>query len=75
MISLINLPLWLSPQTPIPAPLVMLALIGLFWSLAVDGHIWRNALDCTYAVGLIVPVLILFVQLFVLQAMGNTGVS
>jgi len=75
LISLINLPLWLSPQTPIPAPLVMLALIGLFWSLAVDGHIWRNALDCTYAVGLIVPVLILFIQLFVLQAMGSTGVS
>jgi len=75
LISLINVPLWFSPQAPIPAPLIVLALIGLFWSLAVDGHIWRNALDCTYAVGLIVAVLILFMQLFVFQAMGNPGVS
>lgn len=75
LISLINIPLWFSTQTPIPAPLVVLALIGLFWSLAVDGHIWRNALDCAYAGGLIVAVVILFLQLFVFQAMGNPGVS
>ena len=75
LISLINIPLWLSAQTPVPAPLVVLALIGLLWSLAVDGHIWRNALDCPYAVGLMVAVVIFISQLFVFQVMGNPGVS
>jgi len=75
LISLVNLPLWFSTQTPLPAPLVMLALIALFWSLAVDGHVWRNALNCSFAGGLMVAVLILFLQLTVFQAMGNPGVS
>ncbi|HKL51585.1 MAG TPA: hypothetical protein VJ908_10480 [Wenzhouxiangellaceae bacterium] len=75
LISLVNLPLWFSAQTPLPAPLVMLALIALFWSLAVDGHVWRNALDCSFAGGLMVAVLILVLQLLVFQAMGNPGVS
>lgn len=75
LISLVNLPLWFSVQTPIPAPLVVLALVALAWSLAVDGHIWRNALGCSFAGGLMVAVLILFLQMFVFQAMGNPGVS
>jgi len=75
LISLINVPLWLSTQTPLPAPLVVLALIALFWSLAVDGHIWRNALSCSFAGGLMVAVLILILQMLVFQAMRNTGVS
>lgn len=75
LISLINIPLWFSAQTPLPAPLVVLALIALFWSLAVDGHVWRNALDCSFAGGLMVAVLILFLQMLVFQAMGNPGVS
>lgn len=75
LISLVNVPLWFSTQTPLPTSLVLLALIGLFWSLAVDGHIWRNALDCAYAGGLVVAVLIFLLQLFVFQAMGNPGVS
>jgi len=75
LISLVNMPLWVSTQTPVPDALVVLALIALFWSLAVDGHIWRNALDCAYAGGLMVAVLILLLQLFVFQAMGHPGVS
>lgn len=75
LISLVNIPLWFSAHTPIPAPLVALALVALFWSLAVDGHIWRNALECSYAAGLMVAVLILSLQMFVFQAVGNPGVS
>ncbi|MCA1778272.1 MAG: hypothetical protein LC637_02470 [Xanthomonadaceae bacterium] len=70
LISLINLPLWLYSATPIPSALIVLALVGLFWSLAVDGHIWRNALECSFAAGLAIAVLILFAQLFSLQALG-----
>ena len=75
LISLVNVPLWFSSQTPLPAPLVALALVALFWSLAVDGHVWRNALNCALPGGLMVAVLILFLQMLVFQAMGNPGVS
>lgn len=75
LISLVNIPLWFYTQDPLPAPLVLLALIALFWSLAVDGHVWRNALDCSFTGGLMVAVLILMLQMLVFQAMGNPGVS
>lgn len=71
LISLVNVPLWLSPATPIPAPLALLALAGLFWSLAVDGHIWRHALECSFAAGVVIAVVILLVQLFTFQAVGT----
>ncbi|MGB0513635.1 MAG: hypothetical protein ACPGJE_02200 [Wenzhouxiangellaceae bacterium] len=71
LISLINVPLWLNDTLPVPAPLVMLALLGLFWSIAVDGHIWRNALDIGYAGGVAIAVAILFAQLAAFQ--GLTG--
>ena len=74
IISLVNVPLWFSTP-PLPAPLVVLALVALFWSLAVDGHVWRNALDCPFAGGLTIAVLILAIQLVVFQAMGSPGVS
>lgn len=71
IISLVNVPLWLSTADPVPAPLALLALIGLFWSLAVDGHIWRHALDTSFAGGLMTAVVILLVQLFTFQALGT----
>ena len=75
LISLINIPLWFFDQTPLPAPLVMLALIALFWSLAVDGHVWRHALNCSFAGGVAVAVVVFFLQLLTIQVMGNPGVS
>jgi len=75
LISLVNLPLWFFSQVPLPAPLVVLALVALFWSLAVDGHVWRNSLNCSFAAGLMVAVLILCLQMLIFQAMGNPGVS
>lgn len=71
IISLVNVPLWLSSADPVPATLALLALIGLFWSLAVDGHIWRHALDTSFAGGLMTAVVILLVQLFTFQALGT----
>jgi hypothetical protein len=71
LISLVNVPLWFTSATPVPAPLVLLALAGLFWSLAVDGHIWRHALDCSFAAGVAIAVVILLVQLFSFQALGT----
>ncbi|NKI36488.1 hypothetical protein HFP89_15060 [Wenzhouxiangella sp. XN79A] len=70
LIGLLNLPLWLAPGPPIPAPLVLLALTGLCWSLAVDGHVWRHSLELPYAGGLAVAVLVFLLQIVTLQAIG-----
>jgi hypothetical protein len=71
LISLVNVPLWFTSTTPIPAPLALLALVGLFWSLAVDGHIWRHALECSFAIGVVIAVIILAFQLVMFQALGT----
>ncbi len=69
LISLLNLPIWFSDAVPMPPALVVLALTALFWSLAVDAHIWRNALELPYAGGLVTAVVILMVQLYTFQAL------
>jgi len=75
LIGLLNMPLWLvagpaGGATTIPGPLVVLALIGLFWSLAVDGHVWRHALELPYAGGIAVAVLVFLLQIIALEALG-----
>ncbi|MDT8410113.1 MAG: hypothetical protein RQ741_10980 [Wenzhouxiangellaceae bacterium] len=72
LIGLVNLPLWLSGSTPVPSLFVLLAVAGLFWGLAVDGHIWRNAIECSFAGGVAIAVVILFIQLFIFQALGSS---
>lgn len=74
LISLVNLPIWFNDTLPMPPPLVLLALAALFWSLAVDAHIWRNALELPFAGGLVTAVVILLVQLYTFQAfLPNPG--
>lgn len=70
LISLLNLPIWMTGTTPLPPVLVILALTALFWSLAVDAHIWRHALAVPFAGGLVTAVVILLAQLFTFQALG-----
>ena len=71
LISLVNVPLWLFPGTPVPAPIVLLVMLGLFWSLAVDGHIWRHALDFPYPLGVAIAVLIVIVQASLFQFLSG----
>lgn len=73
LIGLLNLPLWLVAATPVPGPLVGLALVGLFWSLSVDGHVWRHALELSYPGGLAVAVLVFLLQIAALEAIGLGG--
>ena len=63
LLSLISLPLNLDPGAE-PAPgLVLISLLLFLWSFAVDAHIWRNALDTSFAAGLGVA-MILFIFTF-----------
>jgi len=70
LISLVNLPIWLTGAAPLPPVLAALALVALFWSLAVDAHIWRHALEVSYAGGLVTAVVVLLTQLYTFQALG-----
>ncbi len=70
LLSLINLPfsLWRAGSVPgeqLPAITVAVGLALVIWSVIIGGHIYARALSQTYAVGLLIAVLHLFVNLFV----------
>ncbi len=67
LLGLINLPLWLMAEPPIPTSLAMLILAGLFWSLAIDGSIWRHALNRSFGFGLAVAVLLFVINFVIMQ--------
>lgn len=71
VIGLINLPLWLMAEPPIPAGLALLILGGLFWSLAVDGSIWRHALDRSFGFGLSIAVLLFVIHFAMMQSINS----
>ena len=70
LLALANLPfsLWLDsvpPGATQPA-IAMVAILGLlFWSVMIGGHIYSRALSQSAAVGLLIAVLYLFVNLVV----------
>ncbi|GAB4172412.1 MAG: hypothetical protein Kow0020_07400 [Wenzhouxiangellaceae bacterium] len=53
LLGLLQLPALLWPGEP-PALLLFIALGALLWSLAVDAHIWRHALEVPWPAGLLV---------------------
>lgn len=71
VLGLINLPLWLVAEPPISAGLALLILGGLFWSLAVDGSIWRHALDRSFGFGLSIAVLLFVIHFAIMQSIHS----
>lgn len=63
LLSMASLPLNLQTGAEPTPPLVMISLVIFLWSFAVDAHIWRNALDTSFAAGLGVA-MILFIFTF-----------
>lgn len=71
LLSILTLPLTLSVGEG-PSPVLgLLLLAGFFWSLAVDAHIWRHALDVAFSTGLLVAVILLSVSLFVISSLAG----
>ncbi len=72
VLSALNLPF--AAQTggdEVSAP-VGLALLGIFfWKLAVDGHIWRHALDVAFSTGLAIAVVLFAVSLLVINTFSG----
>ena len=67
LMGLINLPLWMMAEPPIPTSLAMLILAGLFWSLAIDGSIWRHALERSFGFGLSIAVFLFAIHFVIMQ--------
>ncbi len=63
LLSLVTLPLNFDASPEPAAPVVLISLLIFLWSFAVDAHIWRNALETSFAAGLAVAML-LFVFTF-----------
>lgn len=67
LISLLSLPLTASADASganaVPA---IAGLVLFFWSFAIDGHIWRHALDISFAAGLAVAVLLFAISIYVI---------
>ena len=70
LLGLVTLPLWLMAKPPIPPGLALLLLGSLFWSLAVDGSIWRHALNRSFGFGLAVSVLLFVIHFSIMQSFG-----
>lgn len=71
LLSLISLPLSLGGGPEPAAPMVVASLVLFIWSFAVDAHIWRHALDASYAVGLAVAVVLFAVSMFVITSLAG----
>jgi hypothetical protein len=74
LLSLLSLPLALSAEgaSASPAPILTIAsLVLFFWSFAIDGHIWRHALDTSFAAGLAVAVVLFAVSMYVITTLAG----
>ena len=63
LLSLLSLPLNLQAGAEPAPPIMLISLVIFLWSFAVDAHIWRHALNISFAAGLAVA-MILFVAFF-----------
>lgn len=73
LISLLSLPLTASASSADDASALpaIASLVLFFWSFAIDGHIWRHALDTSFAVGLAVAVVLFAVSIFVITSIAG----
>jgi hypothetical protein len=71
LLSLLSLPLNMQAGTEPPPPLVLLSLVIFLWSFAVDAHIWRNALETSFATGLAVAMVMFVVSFGIISSVAG----
>jgi len=71
LLSFISLPLSLAGGQQPPDALIVASLVLFIWSFAVDAHIWRHALDASFAVGLAVAVVLFATSLYVITSLAG----
>jgi len=67
VLSLLTLPLTTLAGDGVSPLAAVVLLLAFFWSFAVDAHIWRNALQVGFSLGLLVAVLIFAFTLTVIR--------
>ncbi|MFW5815226.1 MAG: hypothetical protein ACOCVP_00080 [Wenzhouxiangella sp.] len=71
LLSLLSLPLNLQTATEPAPPVVLLSLVIFVWSFAVDAHIWRHALDTSFAAGLAVAMIMFVISFGIISSVAG----
>lgn len=71
LLSLASLPLGTGGGDQPGALVTLTSLVLFFWSFSVDGHIWRHALDTSFAAGLAVAVILFAVSIYVITSIAG----
>lgn len=71
LLSLVSLPMAGATGTEPDALLAIASLLLFFWSFAIDGHIWRHALDTSFSVGLAVAVVLFAISIYVITSIAG----
>jgi len=69
LLSILTLPFSLAAGSDPNTGLALVLLTSFFWSFAVDAHIWRHALDVSFAAALMITMLLFVVSLFVITSL------
>jgi len=69
LLSVVTLPFSLAAGSEPNAGLALVLLASFFWSFAVDAHIWRQALEISFALALVVTTLLFLTSLFIITSL------
>ncbi|MFU8832520.1 MAG: hypothetical protein ACNA7J_10230 [Wenzhouxiangella sp.] len=71
LLSMLNLPFSLAAGDEPSALAALILVTTFFWSFAVDGHIWRHALEVGFSTGLALAVILFAASLFIIQSLAG----
>lgn len=71
LLSLITLPLNFTADTEPSGAVVVISLLVFFWSFVVDAHIWRHALELSFAAGLAVAMLLFVISFSIISSLAG----
>lgn len=69
LLSIVTLPFSLAAGSDPNTGLALILLASFFWSFAVDAHIWRHALDISFAGALVVTMLLFVISLLIITSL------
>jgi len=71
LLSLVTLPFNFDTGGEPAPPVIIISLLVFFWSFVVDAHIWRHALDASFAVGLALAMLLFVISFSIISSVAG----
>ena len=71
LLSLITLPFNFDTTDEPSQAVIVISLLVFFWSFIVNGHIWRHALDTSFAAGLAVAMLVFVMSFSIISSLAG----